>query len=98
MATSFVPMRLLPERLIEAAAVMGRAAVDDPLFVYVLPNAAQRAWGVTLMMQSVLRTGLTHGEVWTTPPPITGIASWISPAHPVVTQADREAAGFADVG
>ena len=97
MATSFVPMRLLPERLIEAAAVMGRAAVDDPLFVYVLPDAAQRAWGVPLMMQFVLRIGLAHGEVWTTPPPITGVASWISPDHPAVTQADRETAGFAEV-
>ena len=97
MVTSFVPVRLLPERLVEAAAVLGRAAVDDPFFVYVLPDAARRAWGVPLIMQTVLRIGLAHGEVWTTPPPITGVASWLSPAHPVVTQADREAAGFAEV-
>jgi ribosomal protein S18 acetylase RimI-like enzyme len=49
------------------------------------------------MMPSVLCIGLTHGEVWSTPQPITGIASWISPAHLTVTQADREAAGFANV-
>jgi ribosomal protein S18 acetylase RimI-like enzyme len=97
MVTSFVPVHLLSERLIEAAAVLGRAAVDDPLFVYVLPDTAQRERGVPLLMQSVLRIGLTRGEVWTTPPPITGVASWISPAHPVVSQADREAAGFAEV-
>ena len=57
------PVHLLPERLAEAAAVMGRAFVDDPLFVYALPDADQRASGVPLMMESLLRIGLAQGEV-----------------------------------
>jgi GNAT superfamily N-acetyltransferase len=98
MAATFVPVRLPPERLVEAAAVMGRAAVDDPIFVYALPDAEQRAAGVPRMLETVLRIGLKHGEVWVTPPPIAGVACWISPTHPTVTAADRDAAGWREVG
>ena len=42
MTAAVAPVRLPPERLDEAAAVMGRALVADPLFVYVLPDAEQR--------------------------------------------------------
>src|SRR4051812_46227005 len=63
MAATFVPVRLPPECLVEAAALMGRAAVDDPIFVYALPDAAQRAAGVPRMLETVLRIGLAHGEV-----------------------------------
>ena len=98
MAATFVPVRLPRERLVEAAAVMGRAAVDDPIFVYALPDAEQRAAGVPRMLETVLRIGLKHGEVWVTPPPIAGVACWISPTHPTVTAADRAAAGWREVG
>jgi GNAT superfamily N-acetyltransferase len=94
----FAPVRLPAERLVEAAVVLGRAAVDDPIFVYALPDAAQRAVGVPRMMETVLRISLMHGEVWITPPPIAGVACWISPAHPSVTAEDREAAGWQAVG
>ncbi len=97
MTGTFEPVRLSPERLAEAAAVMGRAAVDDPIFVHALPDAEQRAVGVPRMMETVLRIGLAHGEVWVTPP-IAGVACWISPAHPTVTAADRDAAGWRAVG
>jgi hypothetical protein len=66
------PVRLPPGRLIEAATVMGRAVADDPLFVYLLPDAQHRVSGVPLMMEMFLRIGLAHGEVWVTPPPIRG--------------------------
>src|SRR6476469_8874830 len=85
MAATFVPVRLPPERLVEAAGVMGRAAVDDPIFVYAVPDAEQRVAGVPRMLETVLRIGLKHGEVWVTPPPIAGVACWISPTHPTVT-------------
>jgi GNAT superfamily N-acetyltransferase len=98
MTATFVPVRLPPERLVEAAAVMGRAAIDDPIFVYALPDAAQRAAGVPRRLATVLRIGLTHGAVWVTPPPIAGVACWISPAHPTVTAADRDTAGWREVG
>ena len=82
MSATVASVRLAPERLIEAAAVMGRAVVDDPLFVYLLPDAAQRASGVPLTMQSMLRIGLERGEVWATLPPITGVACWLRPRIP----------------
>ena len=92
------PVRLPPERLAEAAAVMGRALVADPLFSYVLPDAEQRSTGTCLMMASLLRIGLAQGEVWVTPPPITGVAFWLSPVHPMITDEDRDAAGWQEVG
>ena len=98
MPATIAPVRLSPERLVEAAAVMGRAVVDDPLFVSVLPDAQQRNSGVPMMMEMFLRIGLAHGEVWVTPPPIRGVACWLSPAHLTITQEDRNAAGWRGVG
>jgi GNAT superfamily N-acetyltransferase len=95
---TFVPVRLPPDRLVEAAAVMGRAAKDDPIFVHALPVEEERVAGVPQMLATALRIGLAHGEVWVTPPPITGAACWISPAHPTVTAEDRDAAGWREVG
>ena len=97
MTAPVAPVRLPPERLGEAAAVMGRAVVDDPLLVYLLPDARERAAGAFPMMRMFLRIGLVNGEVWTTPPPIAGVACWISPAHPTITEGDRDAAGWSEV-
>ncbi len=63
MTAPVAPVRLPPERLDEAAAVLGRAVVDDPLFSYLLPDAQQRVSGVPLLMAMFLRIGLAHGEV-----------------------------------
>ena len=98
MPAAFAPVRLSPEHLVEEAAVMGRAVADDPLFVYVLPDAQQPAAGVPMMVEMFLRIGLAHGEVWVTPPPIRGVACWLSPAHPTITAEDRNAAGWSGVG
>jgi GNAT superfamily N-acetyltransferase len=49
------------------------------------------------MLETVLRIGLVHGEVWVTPP-ITGVAFWLSPEYPIVTEVDRDAAGWRAVG
>ena len=98
MTAAVAPVRLPPERLGEAAAVMGRAVMDDPLFLFLLPDARQRSSGVPLMMEMFLRLGLARGEVWVTPPPIRGVACWISPAHTTITEEDREAAGWSGVG
>jgi GNAT superfamily N-acetyltransferase len=96
--TTFVPARLAPHLLAEAAAIMGRAAKDDPIFIYALPEAEDRAAAVAQMLETTLRICLTHGEVWVTPPPLTGVACWISPSHPVVTAEDRNSAGWREVG
>jgi ribosomal protein S18 acetylase RimI-like enzyme len=98
MPATVTPVRLPPERLAEAAAVLGRAVVDDPLFLYLLPAAQQRVSGVPMAMAMFLRIGLAHGEVWVTPPPIRGVACWLPPAHPTLTQEVRNAAGWQEVG
>jgi hypothetical protein len=98
MTATIAPVLLPPECLAEAATVMGRALEDDPLFVYVLSDSERRGSGVRLMMESLLRIGLAQGEVWATPPPITGVAFWLSPAHPMITDEDRDAAGWREVG
>jgi ribosomal protein S18 acetylase RimI-like enzyme len=98
MTTPVAPVPLAAEHLVEAAAIMGRALADDPLFVHVLPDEEHRVRGVPLMMESLLRIGLAQGEVWTTPPPITGVAFWLTPVHPMITDEDREAAGWREVG
>jgi GNAT superfamily N-acetyltransferase len=93
MPDTVVPVRLLPGQVVEAAAVMARAAVDDPIFVHVLPDATERAAGVPLLMQLFVRMALAYGEVWATPAPIRGVACWMAPSHPEITQDAREAAG-----
>src|SRR5215207_603280 len=98
MPATVAPVRLSPERVGEAAAVLGRAVVDDPLFVFLLPGGGPRVSGVFPMMEMFLRLGLAHGEVWVTPPPIAGVACWLSPAHPTVSQENRDAAGWREVG
>lgn len=93
MAGMFPPVRLAPECLDEAAFVLGRAVLDDPLFTYVLPEAGQRTSGVPPMMAMFLRIGMAHGEVWVTPSPIAGVAVWLSSTHPSISEEDRVAAG-----
>ncbi len=97
MTAPIAPVRLPPERLGEAAAVLGRALVDDPLFVSLLPDAQQRTSGVPLIIEMFLRLGLAHGEVWVSPPPIRGVACWLSPVHPAITAGGRNAAGWQEV-
>ncbi len=97
MTATVAPVRLSPERLSEAAAVLGRAVVDDPLFAYLLPDGEQRVAGVPLMMEMFLHIGLAHGEVWATPPPIGGVACWLSPAHATISEEERNAAGWREV-
>ena len=97
MTAAVAPVRLPPERLAEAVAVLGGAVVDDPLFVSILPDTQQRVTGVPMLMAMFLRIGLAHGEVWVTPPPIRGVACWLSPAHPTITAEDRNAAGWSEV-
>jgi GNAT superfamily N-acetyltransferase len=97
MPDPIVPVHLVSDQVVEAAAVMARAAVDDPIFVHALPDATERAAGVPLLMQMFVRIALAHGEVWVTPSPMRGVACWLAPSHPEITQEGREAAGEREV-
>jgi ribosomal protein S18 acetylase RimI-like enzyme len=97
MSHNIAPVRMSVDQLEGAAAVLARAAVDDPIFVHCLPDSAERARGVPLIMQYFLKLGLTHGEIWTTPGPISGAAWWSRPNDPKISPEDREAAGLSAV-
>jgi hypothetical protein len=43
MAATFEPVRLQPSQLDEAAAMLGRAFLDDPPLVYAIPDPDERA-------------------------------------------------------
>ena len=98
MTAPVAPVRLSPEGLDEAASVLSRAVMDDPLFLALLPDAQERVSGVSLLMAMFLRLGLAHGEIWVTSPPIRGVACWLPPAHPTITEEDRNAAGWQEIG
>jgi ribosomal protein S18 acetylase RimI-like enzyme len=95
MTTTFEPVPLTTVGLVEAAEVLGLAVKDDPIFVHCLPDSTDREQGVPMMMQSFLKLGLMHGEVWTTPPPITGVAWWIPSNLPPINRDEIGAAGVA---
>jgi ribosomal protein S18 acetylase RimI-like enzyme len=50
-----------------------------------------------MFMEMFLRIGVAHGEVWMMPPPIRGVATWLSPAHSTITAENLEAAGWREV-
>ena len=97
MPDTLSPVRLSPDLVVEAAGVLSRAAVDDPMFVHALPDATERAAGVPQLMQMFVRLALAYGEVWATPSPMTGVACWMAPSHPEITPEAREAAGEREV-
>ena len=75
-------VRLLPERLEEASAVLARAFHDDPAWSWVLPNAGRRA----ALLPWLFQTGfeVTDAEIWATGGDVLGIARWLPPGRPHV--------------
>jgi ribosomal protein S18 acetylase RimI-like enzyme len=75
-------VRLIPERLDEASAVLARAFHDDPAWSWVLPNPRRRA----ALLPWLFQTGfeVTEAQIWTTPGDVRGIARWLPPGRPVV--------------
>ena len=75
-------VRLDPERLDEASAVLARAFQDDPAWGWVLPNARRR--GALLPWLFQMGFEVTDAEIWTTPGAVLGIARWLPPGRPNV--------------
>lgn len=61
-----------------AAAVLGRAFQDDPLMVYLEPDARRRARVVPICMRGGQDYCLAYGRVTTTPD-LAGVACWLPP-------------------
>lgn len=97
MTVTFAPVRLVSERIDEAAAMMGRAAVNDPCLVYPLPDPVERARCVSVIMRMYLKLYLTKGEIWATPGPAAGAALWRPPAATKSTPEEMATAGMDEI-
>jgi len=75
-------VRLPPERLAEASAVLARAFQDDPAWRWVLPDERRRAQ----LLPWLFRMGfeVSEAQVWANPGEVRGVARWLPPGRPVV--------------
>jgi ribosomal protein S18 acetylase RimI-like enzyme len=75
-------VRLEPERYGEASAVLARAFLDDPAWVWLIPEAGRRA----RLLPPLFRAGfdVTAADVWSTAGRVRGAARWLPPGRPAV--------------
>ncbi|HLY29630.1 MAG TPA: GNAT family N-acetyltransferase [Ktedonobacterales bacterium] len=73
-----------PEPIRQAVATLDRAFLDDPLFVYLLPDPTQRERLLPAMHLIILRYALRYGQVDTTAAR-KGVACWLSPGNTTPT-------------
>ena len=75
-------VRLEPERYGEASAVLARAFLDDPAWVWLIPEAGRRA----RLLPPLFRAGfdVIAADVWSTVGPVRGAARWLPPGRPAV--------------
>jgi ribosomal protein S18 acetylase RimI-like enzyme len=75
-------VRLRPDQLEEASAVLARAFQEDPAWAWVLPDARRRA----ALLPWLFRVGfeLMDADIWTTPAPVRGAARWLPPGRPAL--------------
>jgi ribosomal protein S18 acetylase RimI-like enzyme len=73
-------VRLEDSRLGEASDVLARAFVDDPAWVWLIPDAEKRRQ----LLPWLFRVGfdVTAADVWTTAGVIRGAARWLPPGRP----------------
>jgi GNAT superfamily N-acetyltransferase len=76
-----------------AAATLARAFHDDPLMVYAIPDAAERARLLPEVYARMVRSGLLAGEVLTTAGAPDGVALWLPP-NAKWTRENMQAAGM----
>ena len=75
-------VRLRPDQLDDASAVLARAFHDDPAWTWVLPDATRRA----ALLPWLFRTGFETmaADLWTTPGRVLGVSRWLAPGRPVL--------------
>jgi ribosomal protein S18 acetylase RimI-like enzyme len=73
-------VRLEDSRLGEASDVLARAFVDDPAWVWLIPDAEKRRQ----VLPWLFRVGfdVTAADVWTTAGVVRGAARWLPPGRP----------------
>jgi ribosomal protein S18 acetylase RimI-like enzyme len=72
-------VRLRGDQLDEASAVLARAFVDDPAWVWLIPDVDRRR----RTLPWLFRVGfdVTDADVWTTPGRVAGCARWLPPGR-----------------
>lgn len=63
----------------EAVAVLARAFLHDPLWLWIEPDMARRAETLPWFMGTSVRSDFAFGEMYTTPDAVLGIACWEPP-------------------
>lgn len=82
MTTAVAAGPLAPARVDEAAAVLARAFMADPAWVWALPDPQRRARVLPWFFRAALRYALRHGEVHAAGGPLLGAAIVLPPARP----------------
>jgi len=70
---------LADSQISAAAATLARAFHDDPLMVYAIPEAADRARLLPGVYARMIRFGCLAGEVYATAGALEGVAVWLPP-------------------
>ena len=89
--------RLAERQVEEAGEMLGRAFFDNPMAVYLLPDAATRIRPLTWMFDRTTRYGHLFGEVYTTTGGIDGAAVWLTPESPPMSRETAGRAGMAEL-
>lgn len=81
---------LADDDVTDAAAVLARAFLDDPLFIWIEPDEERRARILAWMMGIGSRYGTRFGEVHGTVDALRGAAVWLPPGASIVDPARLE--------
>jgi len=79
MSTETSIVGLTRSQIPEVGEVLARAFLDDPIFVWALPDQAKRERALPRFMISVTRYGMLLGDVYTTGGAVEGGAVWFPP-------------------
>ncbi len=90
-------VHLAARQVKEAGDMLGRAFYDNPMSVYLLPDAAKRMRPLSWMFGTSTRYGHLYGEVYTTADVVEGAAVWLSPASPPMNRETVIRAGMASM-
>jgi ribosomal protein S18 acetylase RimI-like enzyme len=86
-------VRLTDSQIPAAAATLARAFNDDPLMIYTIPDATERARLLPDMYARMIRFGVLTGEVYVTAGDLEGVALWLPP-NAKWTRENIEASGM----
>jgi GNAT superfamily N-acetyltransferase len=93
MATSDQVRKAVPEDLPQISSALSRAFLDDPLFVWALPDADRRQRFTLEFFALYAKAFLRHDETYTTAGDVVAAALWAPPGGVPVSGGDAEELG-----